>query len=126
MLRLGFPCFYCILNKLYGDGIYCLAMLRAPRSHLILIRTPLRILFSICVLCSLCNPAFTCLIVTLFPFYFIFLQVVCSKYDMSLQSTSQVDRSALSCVINYYLNTDVFPFKVLLNFFTIFYVQVPL
>ncbi|KAK3125160.1 hypothetical protein QOZ80_7BG0601090 [Eleusine coracana subsp. coracana] len=39
------------------------------------------------------------------------VQVVCSKYGMSLQSTSQVDKSGLSCIINFYLNIDAFPLK---------------
>ncbi|GJN11615.1 hypothetical protein PR202_ga29816 [Eleusine coracana subsp. coracana] len=39
------------------------------------------------------------------------VMVVCSKYGMSLQSTSQVDKSGLSCIINFYLNIDAFPLK---------------
>ncbi|KAJ1291122.1 hypothetical protein BS78_02G294300 [Paspalum vaginatum] len=39
------------------------------------------------------------------------LQAICSKYNMPAESSSQIDRRALNCVINYYLKIDVFPPK---------------
>ncbi|KAL6840619.1 hypothetical protein ACP4OV_029483 [Aristida adscensionis] len=34
------------------------------------------------------------------------VQLICSKYGMSVKSSSQFDRSALNCLINYYLNIE--------------------
>ncbi|KAF8669068.1 hypothetical protein HU200_051390 [Digitaria exilis] len=41
------------------------------------------------------------------------VQVICSKYAISVDSSSQFDRRALNCVVNYYLNIDIFPHEVL-------------
>ena len=47
---------------------------------------------------------------------YVLLQAICSKYGMAVESSSQFDRRALNCLINYYLNIDMLPPKVLLNY----------
>lgn len=46
---------------------------------------------------------------------FAILQVVCAKYGISVESSSQIDRRALNYFISYYLNINIpnFPLKVL-------------
>ncbi|XP_066394910.1 uncharacterized protein [Miscanthus floridulus] len=39
------------------------------------------------------------------------VQAICSKYGMTVESSSQFDRRALNCLINYYLNIDMLPPK---------------
>ncbi|PWZ15771.1 Abnormal spindle-like microcephaly-associated [Zea mays] len=39
------------------------------------------------------------------------VQAICSKIGMTVESSSQLDRRALNCFINYYLNIDISPFK---------------
>ena len=51
-------------------------------------------------------------------FSFVCLQVVCSKYGISVESSTQIDRRALNYILNYYLNIDIHgcPLKVVLHF----------
>ncbi|OEL16057.1 hypothetical protein BAE44_0022926 [Dichanthelium oligosanthes] len=39
------------------------------------------------------------------------VQVICSKYGISVESSCQFDRRALNCLVNYYLDIDIFPHK---------------
>ncbi|XP_066400112.1 uncharacterized protein [Miscanthus floridulus] len=44
-------------------------------------------------------------------FLYNWVQAICSKYGMTVESSSQFDRRALNCLINYYLNIDMLPPK---------------
>ncbi|CAL5083248.1 unnamed protein product [Urochloa decumbens] len=39
------------------------------------------------------------------------VQVICSKYGVTVESSTQFDRRALNCLIKHYLNIDIFPQK---------------
>jgi hypothetical protein len=53
------------------------------------------------------------------------LQVVCAKYGIGVESSSQIDRRALNYLINYYLNISIHgcPPKVVFHFCQSFLLQ---
>jgi hypothetical protein len=53
------------------------------------------------------------------------LQVVCAKYGIGVESSSQIDRRALNYLINYYLNISIhgYPPKVVFHFCQSFLLQ---
>lgn len=59
-------------------------------------------------------------------FSFAVLQAICSKYAITVESSSQFDRRVLNCLVNYYLNIDIFSPKVLLFIYTVIHLYVPL